>query len=301
MSASDVTASTTGLTEPTRTRAVSRSRVGRRLRVWVPAVMVAVFVLAGVFGPLVSPYRPSEASVSDRLLPPGSTMASGATAWLGTDQVGEPLLSQLLAGARVSLIVAGATVLIGGVVGLVLGLLAGYLGRWLDSIIMRLGDIQLAFPSILLAILIAGVLGPSVLNVIVTLSVTRWVIFARVVRASALVAARRESVDGAKVVGVPPPRIMWKYVLPETVGPLLVAATVQVGQMVIAEASLSYLGLGVPVSQASWGSTIAHGRDYLDSAWWISTFPGLAMVLLVISVGALGDAFHHRTDLKTEV
>lgn len=276
-------------------------RLSRRSRVVVPTALVGLFVLVGVIGPFIDPYEPNAANVTDRLLAPGATLASGATAWLGTDQVGQSLLAQLMSGARVSLIVAGATVLIGGAVGLLLGLLAGYFGGWIDSVIMRLGDIQLAFPSILLAILIAGVLGPSVINVILTLSITRWVVFARVVRASALVASKRESVDGAKVVGVPTRRILWKYVMPATVGPLLVTATVQVGQMVIAEASLSFLGLGVPVSQASWGSTIANGRDYLGSAWWISTFPGIAMVLLVISVGALGDAFHHRTDVKLDM
>ena len=270
-------------------------------RVLLPSAFVAFLVLAAIFGPMIVPYHANQTDVIDRLLAPGTKLSSGGTAWLGTDQVGHSVLAELLAGARVSLIVAGATVLIGGAVGLVLGLFAGYFGGWIDSIIMRLGDIQLAFPSILLAILIAGVLGPSVTNVILTLAITRWVVFARVVRASALVASRRESVDGAKVLGVPTMRILRRYVLPETVGPLLVAATVQVGQMVIAEASLSFLGLGVPVSQASWGSTISNGRDYLNTAWWIATFPGVAMVLLVISVGILGDAFHHRTNVAVDI
>lgn len=267
-------------------------------RVAGPAVVITLFVLAGVLGPIIDPYVPTQASVVDRLLSPGSRLASGDIAWLGTDQDGNPVLQQLLSGARVSLIVAGATVLIGGAIGLLLGLVGGYFGSIIDAVIGRIGDIQLAFPSILLAILIAGVLGPSVTNVILTLAITRWVVFARIVRASALVAGRLDSVAGAKVVGVRAPRILRRYILPETVGPLLVTATVQVGQMVIAEASLSFLGLGVPVGKASWGSTIANGRDYLGSAWWISTFPGLAMVLLVVSIGILGDAFHHRTDVK---
>ncbi len=271
------------------------------VRIWIPAALVALFVLAAVFGPIIDPYHATQTDVLDRLLAPGSKTSTGGTAWLGTDQVGRPVLAELLAGARVSLIVAGATVVIGGVAGLVLGVLAGYFRGWIDSVIMRIGDIQLAFPSILLAILIAGVLGPSVANVILTLAITRWVVFARVVRASALVAGRREAVDGARVVGVGTLRILRRYVLPEAIGPLLVTAAVQVGQMVIAEASLSFLGLGVPVSQASWGSTISNGRDYLNTAWWIATFPGIAMVLLVISVGSLGDAFHHRTNVAVDV
>jgi peptide/nickel transport system permease protein len=198
-------------------------------------------------------------------------------------------------------LVAIATVVIGGAIGLVLGLVGGYFGRWLDAVIGRIGDIQLAFPSILLAILIAGVLGPSVANVIITLAITRWVIFARIVRASTLVSSAQESVDGARVIGVGDVRILRRYVLPDTIGPLLVAATVQVGQMVIAEASLSFLGLGVPPELASWGSTISRGRDFLGSAWWISTIPGLAMVGLVVAIGVLGDAFHHDTDVRHDL
>lgn len=266
------------------------------LRVALPGAVVALYVIAATLGPIVRPYEASQTNVVDRLLPPGATLANGSTAWFGTDQVGRDLLAQVLAGARVSLVVAAATIVLGGALGLLLGLLSGYFGRWIDSIIMRLGDIQLAFPSILLAILIAGVLGPSVVNVILTLAITRWVIFARVVRASALVAKRRESVDGAKVLGVSTGRILWRYILPDVLGPLLVVATVQVGLMIIAEASLSFLGLGVPTSQASWGSTIAAGRDYLDTAWWIAAVPGLAMALLVVCVGVLGDALRHRTD-----
>lgn len=265
-------------------------------RVALPAAVVALFVAAAALGPVIRPYQASQTNVVDRLLPPGAALSDGNTAWFGTDQVGRDLLAQVLAGARVSLVVAAATIVLGGAIGLLLGLLSGYFGRWIDTVIMRVGDIQLAFPSILLAILIAGVLGPSVVNVILTLAITRWVIFARVVRASALVAARRESVDGAKVLGVPNARILGRYILPDVLGPLLVVATVQVGLMIIAEASLSFLGLGVPTSQASWGSTIANGRDYLDSAWWIATIPGLAMALLVVCVGVLGDALRHRTD-----
>ncbi|MQA81155.1 MAG: ABC transporter permease subunit [Streptosporangiales bacterium] len=266
------------------------------LRVALPGAVVALYVLAATLGPLLVPYDASQTNVAERLLPPGTTLVGGSTAWFGTDQVGRDLLAQVLAGARVSLVVAAATIVLGGALGLVLGLLAGYFGRWIDSVVMRLGDIQLAFPSILLAILIAGVLGPSVGNVILTLAVTRWVVFARVVRASVLVARRRESVDGAKVLGVPTVRILWRYILPDVLGSLLVVATVQVGLMIIAEASLSFLGLGVPTSQASWGSTIAAGRDYLDSAWWIAAVPGLAMAVLVVCVGVLGDALRHRTD-----
>src|SRR5690606_21132550 len=201
---------------------------------------------------------------------PGSTLSDGSVALLGTDQNGRDVFAQFVAGARISLLVAITVVVVGGLVGLVLGLLAGYYGGWIDSIISRIGDIQLAFPSILLAILLAGVLGPSLLNVVIALAVTRWVIFARVVRGSALAARNREFVDSARVLGASDLRIMTRYVLPSCLQPLRVAATMQVGLSMVAEAALSFLGLGVPTDQASWGSFIANGRDYLSSAWWIA-------------------------------
>jgi peptide/nickel transport system permease protein len=194
-----------------------------------------------------------------------------------------------------------AVVVAGGVIGLVLGLIAGYYGGWLDTIISRVGDMQLAFPSILLAILLAGALGPSLTNVIIALAVTRWVVFARVVRASALTTRNREFVESAKVMGASDFRILAHYILPSCLQPLLVAATVQVGLTMVAEAALSFLGLGVPVDQASWGSTIANGRDYLATAWWIAAVPGIALTLVVICVGVLGDATRDESDPAREV
>ncbi|PXY22128.1 ABC transporter permease [Prauserella muralis] len=252
--------------------------------------VLALFVLVAVFGPLLVPYDSVSTGVADRLLPPGSTLSDGSFALLGTDQLGRDLLAQVIAGSRVSLLVAVTVVVVGGLTGLVLGLLAGYYGGWLDAVISRVGDMQLAFPSILLAILLAGALGPSLTNVIIALAVTRWVIFARVVRGSALSARNREFVDSARVLGAGSVRIMTRYIYPSCVQPLLVAATVQVGLTMVAEAALSYLGLGVPIDQASWGSTIAGGRDYLASAWWIAAVPGVALTLVVVCVGILGDA-----------
>lgn len=252
-------------------------------------VLIALYVLVAIFGPFLIPYEASATSTVDRLRPPGTTLSDGTVSWLGTDQVGRSILAQVVSGSRVSMLIAGLTVGVAGALGLVLGLIAGYFGKWGDSLIMRLGDIQLAFPSILLAILIAGVLGPSVTNVIVTLAITRWVIFARVVRASALVGSKSEAVEGARTLGVSNFWIIVRYILPRVLGPLAVAATVQVGLMVIAEASLSFLGLGVPLDQASWGSIIANGRDYLASAWWIAAFPGIALVVLVVATGMATD------------
>lgn len=257
---------------------------------FVARAVIALYVLVALVGPLVVPYHAGATSTTDRLLAPGSTLSDGSISWLGTDQVGRSILAQVISGSRISMLIASTTVLVAGALGLVLGLIAGYFGKWGEALIMRLGDIQLAFPSILLAILIAGVLGPSVTNVIVTLAITRWVIFARVVRASTLVVSKSEAVEGARVLGVSTFWIIVRYIVPRVLGPLAVAATVQIGLMIIAEASLSFLGLGVPLDQASWGSVIANGRDYLSSAWWIAAFPGIALVCLVVATGMATDS-----------
>jgi peptide/nickel transport system permease protein len=266
------------------------------LRAKLAMVFIGVIVVVATVGPLLFPYSAVETSLPDRLLPPGSRLSDGSFALMGTDQLGRNMLAQMVAGSRVSVIVGVLTVLIGGFVGLVLGLLAGYFGSWTDSLISRIGDIQLAFPSVLLAIMIAGVLGPSLTNIIIALAVTRWVVFARVARASALSVRGLEYVDSARVLGVGRLRILMRYILPSCWASLLVAATAQVGLAMVAEASLSFLGLGVPVTQASWGSTISDGRDYLASAWWISTLPGVLLALVVVAVGMVSDAYRDFTD-----
>lgn len=289
---------------PTQTKAGAAPATRRRrfpIRVWVAFGLLALFVLAAVFGPLIRPYDSVDTDLPNRLLSPGSRTGDGSIAWLGTDQLGRDLLADLLAGSRISLIVGVATVVIGGLAGLVVGLLSGYFGGWTDAVLSRIGDVQLAFPSILLAILLAGVLGPSVTNIVITLAITRWVIFARVVRASALATRDLEFVDSARVLGAGHLRVLTKYILPACWQPLLVAATVQIGLTMVAEASLSFLGLGVPVDQASWGATVSAGRDYLGSAWWISTMPALALAAVVVCVGVVGDAFRDASDPRAQL
>ncbi len=271
------------------------------LRVWIGGGVLALFVLAAVVGPLLRPYDAVATDLPNRLLAPGERTDAGDIAWLGTDQMGRDLLANLLAGSRISLLVACATILVGGAAGLLVGLVSGYFGGWPDTIASRVGDIQLAFPSILLAILLAGVLGPSVTNIVITLAITRWVIFARVARASAMATRRLGFVDSARVLGAGHLRIMARHVLPSCWQPLLVAATVQVGLVMVAEASLSFLGLGVPVDTASWGATVSVGRDYLGSAWWISTMPAAALALVVTAVGVIGDGFRDVSDPRSQI
>jgi peptide/nickel transport system permease protein len=186
--------------------------------------------------------------------------------------------------------------MIAGLIGLAAGVIAGFQGGWLDVVLMRLADIQLAFPSILLAILIAAVLGPSIFNVIITLSLTRWVTFGRVARAATLATKERDYILAARAIGADSRRILIRHIVPSTVAPLIVIATVEVGLVIIAEASLSFLGLGAPPEQPSWGRTVANGRDYLNNAWWISTMPGLALSLVVLVVGVFGDRLRDYLD-----
>lgn len=287
--------------EPRTGRALGDAARRVPLRVWIGGGILALFVLAAVVGPLLRPYDPVATDLPNRLLSPGERTDAGDIAWLGTDQMGRDLLANLLAGSRISLLVACATILVGGAVGLVVGLVSGYFGGWPDTIASRIGDIQLAFPSILLAILLAGVLGPSVTNIVITLAITRWVIFARVARASAMATRRLGFVDSARVLGAGHVRIMIRHVLPSVWQPLLVAATVQVGLVMVAEASLSFLGLGVPVDTASWGATVSVGRDYLGSAWWISTMPAAALALVVTAVGVIGDGFRDVSDPRSQI
>jgi len=260
---------------------------------------LVVFAVAAIAGPMIVEYDAVQVRTGDRLEAPGAKLRDGSRAWLGTDQVGQDLLAQVLQGARVSLLVGAATVALAGIIGLITGVVAGYFGGWLDTVLMRLADIQLAFPSILLAILIAAVLGPSVANVILTLALTRWVIFGRVARAATLATTEREFVTAARAIGASTPRLLVRHIVPSTLPPLIVIATVEVGLVIIAEASLSFLGLGSPPEQPSWGRVVANGRDYLATAWWISTMPGVALSLVVIGVGVFGDRLRDFLDPRS--
>jgi peptide/nickel transport system permease protein len=269
-------------------------RLRKRLFWW--GLLLTLFAVVAVAGPIVVRYNPVTVHLGDRLRPPGAVLSDGTRAWLGTDQVGKDLLAQVLLGARISLEVGVAAVVVAGAIGLIVGVTAGSYGRWLDTAVMRLADLQLAFPSILLAILIAAVLGRSVANVIITLSVTRWVTYARVARASTLMIKEREFITAARATGVSAFRLVHRHIVPFTLTPLVVIATVELGLVILAEASLSFLGLGTTPASPSWGLIIANGRDYLTSGWWISTIPGIALSLVVVVVGQFGDAVRDALD-----
>lgn len=280
---------------------MQRARRARRAvsaRITVPLIVIALFIIGAIVVPIVYGFDPLRTEVLLRLQPPGSTLANGSFAVFGTDQVGQDLFAQMMMGARVSLTVGVSTLLVAGVFGVLLGLLAGHFGGWVDNVLMRIADVQLAFPAILLAILLASVLGPSLGNVIVVISITNWVVFARVTRSQVLTLRSREYVEAARTLGASHAHIIFRTLLPGCIAPVLVVATVQFGHVVLLEAALSFLGVGVPLGTPSLGSTIFNGTAYLSSAWWVSTLPGVALATLVLATGILGDALRDRFDPK---
>ncbi|MEV5072583.1 ABC transporter permease [Microbacterium sp. LMI12-1-1.1] len=270
---------------------------GRRLSAtagMIPLAIIGMYVLVALIGPLVISYDPVFTSVGDRLLPPGSVGADGAFYPLGTDGLGRDMVGQLVYGTRTSLIIGTCVVVISGFVGVLLGTIAGYFSGWVDVTVSRLIDVLLAFPGILLAIIITGVFERSMLVVIIALSVANWIGFARLSRGLGLSLRERPWVDAARLIGVRTPLLLGRHIAPFVLGPIVALATTEFAGAVLAEAGLSFLGLGLPPSSVSWGQTIAEGRTYLGSAWWISTFPGIALSGLVICAGLLGDRLTAR-------
>jgi peptide/nickel transport system permease protein len=294
MAATDA-AERTGLDAAARSRSrLVTTRKGRR--VVVTGVVLVLALALGLIGPAIIPYNPLAMRLEDRIQPPGTRLPDGHVAWFGTDQLGRDLLQQVVHGARVSILVALSTVVIAGCLGTVLGLVAGYVGGATDMVIMRLVDLQLAFPPLLLAILISAVLGPSVLNVILTLSIIRWAVFARLVHGSVLSLREKEFVEAARALGAGIARVTIGHILPNTLTPIVIVATLQIALQMLAEAALSFLGLGIPHPLPSWGVTISQGRDYIQNAWWIATIPGFVMTAVVLSAGAFGDALRDYLD-----
>jgi peptide/nickel transport system permease protein len=280
-------------TPPTATRAPRRRGT---IRIVICCSIIACYAIGAVVGPILLDFDPVQTRTSMRLQPPLSRLEDGSFALFGTDQVGQDLFAQMLAGARISLLVGGATLVLAGLLGVTIGLVAGFFGGWSDSTLMRLADVQLTFPSILLAIFIAAVLGPSVVNVIIVLAISNWVTFARVNRSQVLSLKHREYVDAARTLNANNRHLMLRTIFPGCVAAMMVVATVELGHVILAEASLSFLGLGVPTDVPSWGTTISNGRNYLADAWWISTLPGIALAILVLTTGVLGDALRDRFD-----
>ena len=273
--------------------AFAPAELARRRRVpWIAlgalTFVAALFVMAAA-APLIAPHDPVRQSLRLRLKPPTMEAADGRAHPLGTDHLGRDVLSRVIYGSRVSLLIGFSAVGVGILIGATLGIIAGYRRGWLDTVIMTVADAQLAFPFILLAIGIIAVLGPSFPTLIVVVGLSGWMTYARVLRAQVLVLRSREFVDAIRGLGGSTLRVILRHILPNVLSSLVVIATLELARAIVLEATLSFLGLGIQPPTPSWGGMIHEGREYLDSAWWISTFPGLVLMLSSVVVSRLGD------------
>lgn len=252
-------------------------------------IILLGIILMAIFAPLITPQAPEATSFALRFKPPFWVEGSVSPHFLGTDQLGRDMWTRIVYGARISLIIGMMAMLVAGPIGVVLGLISGYAGKTVDVVIMRIADAQLSIPAILLAVTIIAVLGRSLIILILVLGVTKWVEYARVARAEVLYLKETDFVLAARTVGAKPARLIFRHMLPNVMTPILVLASFSVAEMILAEASLSFLGLGVQPPDPSWGSMIADGRNYLSNAWWVTTWPGIAILVTVLAINFVGD------------
>ena len=276
-------------------------RLARRRTALFGVVVILLVIVTALAAPLLSPFDPIEQDIGNRLKPPGWRDASGVRHILGTDHLGRDLLARVIFGARPALLVGAAAVLISGVLGMAMGLVSGYFGGRSDDVIMRLADIQLAFPFILLAIAVIGVLGPSLPTIIAVIGVSSWVVYARVVRGAVLSLREREFVQAAQALGGRDGRVLVRHILPNAFTPWLVVATLDMARVIVIESALSFLGLGVQPPTPTWGGMLADGRVYISTAWWLATFPGLAILATVLGINLFGDGLRDTLDPRLTV
>mgnify|MGYP000179117363 FL=1 len=276
----------------------ARSRLVRSVRgqplTSVGALIVVSLGCVAVVGPLLTPYDPAAQNLANRLHPPSLAHP------LGTDQFGRDVLTRLVYGARISLGIAVTVTAIRVLIGTTVGLVAGYADGWLDEFLMRLVDLQLAFPGLVLALVVAGILGPSLGNVMIALAAVGWATYARVVRGSVLSVKQRRYVDAANLAGAPRRRIVRRHLLPAVVSPVVVIATLNLGTVVVATAGLSFIGLGAQPPTAEWGTMLESGREHLRQAWWVVNAPGGAIAVTVLGFNLLGDGLRDRLDPRQE-
>ncbi|WP_353476152.1 ABC transporter permease (plasmid) [Salipiger sp. H15] len=258
-------------------------------------LLLVAIILCALFAAVLAPYDPQAQNILMRLKPPMWEGRDGLHL-LGTDALGRDILSRLLYGARISLLVGAASVVIAGLLGVAMGLLAGYEPRIAGRVLMAVTDVQLAIPFLVLALAVAAVVGSSLFNIIVILGLTNWVQYTRVVRAEALALREREFVQAAQTLGLGATRILLRHLLPNVMSTVIVISSLLVAKMILFESSLSFLGLGVPNSTPTWGTMIADGRDYISHAWWVATFPGIAIFVTVIAINLVGDRLRDMLD-----
>jgi len=265
-----------------------------RDRVAAVAVIVLCLILSvAILAPLVTPQNPydlAQLDILDSKLAPGATASAGFTYWLGSDEQGRDMFSAILYGLRISLGVGAVSTLVALAIGMAVGLVSAYAGGWLDNLLMRLVDLQLSFPSILIALILLAVVGQGVDKIVIALILVQWAYYARTVRGAALVEKRKEYVDAARVMAFSNPRIVFRHILPNVLPPLIVVATVQIAHAIALEATLSFLGLGMPITEPSLGLLISNGFAHLLSGrYWISFFPGVALLITIVAINLVGD------------
>lgn len=278
--------------EPPARRGIWLRYLLRDPKALVGALVLLLLVLAATFAPWITPYDPNHVDFLSAMQAPSLAHP------LGVDDLGRDLLSRLIYGTRISLFVGVSTVAIALLVGVVLGLLAGYYGGWLDMVIMRYIDLQWAFPNILIAVYLVAVFGTGLANVIVAISLAYIDDFARIARGMVLSIKEEQYIDAARTVGVSDWRIMWRHILPNAMAPIIVQATVSVSYAILAEATLSFLGLGVEADTPTWGLILAEGRSFISRLWWVGVFPGLFIMITVLSINFLGDALRDLLDVR---
>ena len=282
------------------TRYASWPRIRKSLKgmPWFPLVIMVLFVVVGLFGRQLAPHDPLNINVEIRLLPPFFMEGGNLQYALGTDHLGRDVLSRLIVGAGVSLQVSLVVIAVAASIGTLVAIVAGYLGGWVDTILMRLVDIVMSLPWIIIALVFAAILGASVRNIIIILSIFAWPGYARVLRGEVLRIKQGDFVRLAVVAGASKARIMLRHIFPNIVNTLVVIATLQVGSIILAEAGLSFIGVGVPAPQPAWGAMAADGVGYIFTQWWLAFLPGVAIVLVVMSTNLLGDWLRVRLDPK---
>ena len=269
----------------------SRRRVWRRSPLTVAGLaLIAILALTALSAPLLAPVDPLKQVLSTRLDPPS------AEHWLGTDQLGRDILSRMIYGSRISLLIGVVVVGLAASVGTFVGLVAGYTGGWLDEALMRLTDVFFAFPALILAMAISGALGPSLTNAMIAIAVVSWPVYARLVRAQVLSLREREFVEAARGLGASGERVVWQHILPNTLAPLLVQASLDMGGAILSAAGLSFIGFGTQPPTAEWGVMISEGRNYIATHSWLSLFPGLAILLTVAAFNLIGDGLRDALD-----
>ena len=265
----------------------------------IGGLILAIVVGAAIAAPWVAPHDPAKQSLLRRFTPPVWVQGGNPSYPLGTDQVGRDILSRIVHGARISLIVGVSAVLVSVLVGVTLGLLSGYVGGRVDVVIMTIVDVTLSFPQLLLALAFVAALGPSLVTIIVVLGLTGWERYARVVRAEVLALREKDFIEAARAMGVNASRIVFRHVLPNTFSSIIVLSTLQVAQAILQEAALSFLGVGSGRAYPTWGQMIALGRDFVSVAWWLATFPGLAILVTVLAINLVGDRLRDALDPRT--